>query len=372
MKKILVGTKSNDYLSKRNFSGLPFAARVVFKKCFDLFKIKSFIRFKFFRKSEPNELFSFKDFGLNRVDLYHFFSVTYYGKKPWVVTSSVPVPRWNKFEKKGLTLLSRSNCKAIILLSENCKLKQEEYFEKFQFDGTEIRGKTIVLPPSQEVLVQDLSMKPKNKLVFIIVGHQILIKGGLELVRAFRKLSEEGISNFELRIISRLDKSGFLDYPESSDHINEIKTEIKEREYIKYWKMLPNTDVLELIKTSSVALLPSYADSYGYSVLEAQACGCPVITTNTSALPEINDNEMGWTIEVPLSKNGRPNVYSPEARLEFSNVLEKGLYTTLKQILEKPEVINDKGLNSLKNIKLNHSPEERANKLYYIYCDAMK
>ena len=40
--------------------------------------------------------------------------------------------------------------------------------------------------------------------------------------------------------------------------------------------------------TSHIGLLPTYNDSYGYSVIEFFSYGCPVITTNILALPEIN------------------------------------------------------------------------------------
>ena len=39
---------------------------------------------------------------------------------------------------------------------------------------------------------------------------------------------------------------------------------------------LENDQVLELLKRTHVSLLPTYDDTYGFSVLEAQAAGCPV------------------------------------------------------------------------------------------------
>lgn len=53
------------------------------------------------------------------------------------------------------------------------------------------------------------------------------------------------------------------------------------------------------MKNSHVGLLQTWSDTYGYSVLEFQACACSVITTDLRALPEINNNEVGWLIELP-------------------------------------------------------------------------
>jgi len=49
----------------------------------------------------------------------------------------------------------------------------------------------------------------------------------------------------------------------------------------------------------ALALLPTCAETHGDVVLEAQANGCPVITTDIRTLPEINPSEIGYLIEVP-------------------------------------------------------------------------
>ncbi|MFW2788163.1 glycosyltransferase, partial [Acinetobacter baumannii] len=53
-----------------------------------------------------------------------------------------------------------------------------------------------------------------------------------------------------------------------------------------------------------IGLLPTWADTFGYSVLEFQACGCPVISTDVRALSEINNNDIGWLINVDKNKYG--------------------------------------------------------------------
>ena len=42
-----------------------------------------------------------------------------------------------------------------------------------------------------------------------------------------------------------------------------------------------------LYHRATLLLLPSLAEGFGLPVLEAMACGCPVITSNTSSLPEV-------------------------------------------------------------------------------------
>ncbi len=50
------------------------------------------------------------------------------------------------------------------------------------------------------------------------------------------------------------------------------------------------------MRTADIGMLPSYADTYGFSVLEAQA-GNAVITTDIRALPEVNNPAVGWLIK---------------------------------------------------------------------------
>jgi L-malate glycosyltransferase len=46
-------------------------------------------------------------------------------------------------------------------------------------------------------------------------------------------------------------------------------------------------DLEKLLQASDVYYLPSVAESFGLSALEAQACGCPVIGYHAGGLPEV-------------------------------------------------------------------------------------
>jgi glycosyltransferase involved in cell wall biosynthesis len=53
---------------------------------------------------------------------------------------------------------------------------------------------------------------------------------------------------------------------------------------------LPHDIVAKLYQTASVFVYPSFYETFGLTILEAMACGCPVITSNVSAMPEIADD----------------------------------------------------------------------------------
>lgn len=50
---------------------------------------------------------------------------------------------------------------------------------------------------------------------------------------------------------------------------------------------IPNTELPNLYKLADIFLYPSLRESFGIPIVEAMACGTPLITSNTSAMPEI-------------------------------------------------------------------------------------
>ncbi|MEL6974985.1 MAG: glycosyltransferase family 1 protein [Bacteroidota bacterium] len=59
------------------------------------------------------------------------------------------------------------------------------------------------------------------------------------------------------------------------------------RDAIHLTGYVPNTDLPALISQCSVFLYPSLRESFGIPILEGMACGVPVITSNTSSMPEV-------------------------------------------------------------------------------------
>jgi glycosyltransferase involved in cell wall biosynthesis len=59
------------------------------------------------------------------------------------------------------------------------------------------------------------------------------------------------------------------------------------REHIHLTGYIVNTDLPGIINLSKLFLYPSLRESFGIPILEGMACGIPVITSNTSSMPEI-------------------------------------------------------------------------------------
>ena len=133
----------------------------------------------------------------------------------------------------------------------------------------------------------------------MVVGKDFLEKVVLRL----NGLDDLIVNNIELTIVSSLSFDPYT-RNESQYHYNEVKKIIKGSDWITHYETLPNDYVLELMREQHVGLLPTWSDTYGYSVLEFQISVVPVITTNVNALKEINNNSCGWVIDIPKNSFG--------------------------------------------------------------------
>lgn len=58
-----------------------------------------------------------------------------------------------------------------------------------------------------------------------------------------------------------------------------------------------NTDLPAIISQSTVFLYPSLRESFGIPILEGMACGVPVITSNTSSMPEVAGKDAALIVD---------------------------------------------------------------------------
>ncbi len=56
---------------------------------------------------------------------------------------------------------------------------------------------------------------------------------------------------------------------------------------VKYVGYVPDEDLAALYSAAECLALPSWYEGFGIPIVEAMACGCPVITSTTSACPEV-------------------------------------------------------------------------------------
>jgi glycosyltransferase involved in cell wall biosynthesis len=166
----------------------------------------------------------------------------------------------------------------------------------------------------------------------------------------------EGRYDFKLILISSMLYNDFFTRTPYEEMVK-YKKMIMDKPWIEYYESLPNEEVLEKCRQVDVGLMPSLGDTYGYAVLEMQAAGLPVVTTNIRAFPELNNDECGWICNVPVNDLGMciernmPKLYS---------ILEGELERVFDDIFANPEQIKYKGEKAWDRIKRMHDPDEYA------------
>ncbi|MBR5375539.1 MAG: glycosyltransferase family 4 protein [Paludibacteraceae bacterium] len=112
-----------------------------------------------------------------------------------------------------------------------------------------------------------------NQLLF--VGHVLKSKGVIELVEGCMN-----IPNVTLHIVGKY----------TEDIRQSIETIAKRRNngnWVKFFGEIPHEEVLQQFFTADIFVFPSYTEGFPNVILEAMACGCPIVSSNVGAIPEM-------------------------------------------------------------------------------------
>ncbi|MEL7627327.1 MAG: glycosyltransferase family 4 protein [Anaerolineaceae bacterium] len=335
----------------------------------------------------------FDDFELNKVDILHFSNGVSFGRTPWVSHFETLLPRFSSaltryqgktklplemtpLLQRGFHALKSPSCKRIIAWSQAAAEFERDLLTELPFEDREvILNKMTVLHPPQDVLVEhpmEHQYGSSQPIRFCLVGDGFFRKGGKEVFLAFENLIKKEHAAIKLVLVSSIRLDAYA-AQETEDDRNWALSFIEENpDWIEHYQNIPHVQVMELMKGCDVGLLPTYADTYGLSVLEAQACGLPVISTDVRALPEINNTDVGWLIRVPKNDLGEALYSTPEDRQRLSQQIQIGLETIVRNINADPSVIYTKALKSIERIRQMHDPAAYAHRLREIYREALE
>jgi len=117
---------------------------------------------------------------------------------------------------------------------------------------------------------------------FFFLGNTDPKKNTIGTLKAFSDYLKQSGSDYKLVM---------LDYDRSE--LDKLLTEIGDKNLINSIVLtgyVINTDLPSIYSQAKVFLYPSLRESFGIPMLEAMACGVPVITSNTSSMPEVAGN----------------------------------------------------------------------------------
>lgn len=174
---------------------------------------------------------------------------------------------FHKIQKKNTVMHSDG----VICISENTKRDLYRYYPNY-------KGKVQVIYHGYDKTLYNFTDKKlenrSNNVLF--VGSRALYKG-FELT--VRLISE--IPQLNLKII------GGGDLTESEIQLME---KLIPNQYEKLG-FISNGDLAKLYNESFALFYPSEYEGFGFPVIEAQACGCPVICQKKSSIPEVSGDK---------------------------------------------------------------------------------
>lgn len=239
--------------------------------------------------------------------------------------------------------------------------KYRELFEKgdvFLVEGPHMYKKLLELgcPPAKAkvqrigVKVDDIPYRerqkaPGEKMIFLFCGRFIEKKGLIYALQAFQKLMDEGISNFELRVMG----DGPL-MPEIRSYL--AARSVREKTVLLGYQ--PHAEFYRQLQEADVMVAPSVTGSDGNSeggapttILEAQAAGVPVVASLHADIPNV---------VLP----GGSALLSPERDVP-------ALANNLRHMIEHPEELPSFGRAGRAFVRANHDIATEVARLQNIY-----
>ena len=265
---------------------------------------------------------------INKIDIYHGLShvIPYKIEKtgiPSVVTMHdlifLRYPEfYKKIDRKIYESVYRSSCQnatKIIAISNQTKADLIHYFgiqpEKIEviyqtcnncyYEKVPEEGKLVVREkfglPDQFILCVGTIEKRKNQLAILkaVIGEKL---------------------DIPVVILGR---------PGPKEYFEEIKRFIVETGIQNQVMFIHNSNTSELqaiYQMAQVMVYPSFFEGFGLPVLEAQASGCPVITSNLSSLPEAGGDGAIYVDPSDIS-----NIGKSMRKLLYDNILQNKMIT---------------------------------------------
>lgn len=180
-------------------------------------------------------------------------------------------------------LLKRALKKAVkvVTVSENTK---KDLIEKFKIEPRQGGAKIVVVPcAAGEEFCQDAGQKDASlpEKFFFSVGTIEPRKNYETLIQAFAMFHKDH-PDYHLIIAGKKGWDGSY-----IEDLEELVTSNYLQKYVHILGYITNKSLNKLYNQAFAFVFPSYYEGFGIPPLEAINCGCPVISSYTSSMPEV-------------------------------------------------------------------------------------
>lgn len=376
MPAIRLGVPQSGYNVDRNITGsLPAGFRRI--RPVDRARLATAVGYRLLHRLQPYDQFRFVRPYWPRVELFHFFNSVADVRVPWVCTFENELPRWegvsDSVYRRGVSWMINAHCKRLLAFSRaTLHVAQRRWEHRLPKDlVSALMAKAEVLLPPQEIFVSDTNRPAHPVPTFAFVGRDFYRKGGLHMLEAFAQLWERGQRQWKAIVIGSLDAWGdYASQTTATDRERAIVILRMLSDNVIHQPAVPAKMVGEILRSADYYVLPTLADTFGYSVLEAQACGAMSITTNVRSLTEIVDDATGMIIELPLDEYGDAHRITPAAALRHT--LVSSLAEAIAASCDLSATARQRKVEAaLDNLRTRHSPSRHRARLREIYLQAL-
>ncbi|MEI6521153.1 MAG: glycosyltransferase family 4 protein [bacterium] len=194
-------------------------------------------------------------------------------------------------KRKGIKLVSHFRCDVTYMLKGNfarfifkklCE-KTDRIFSLNTVSKEYIKSDSgidsIIMPNfiDNNIIKNTFTVNPNIKKI-IYVGHVMKSKGCYEIIEAAKKLA---------------DKDFIL-----VGHITEEFRNIALPDNIKLIGEVEKNEVFNYLNNADLFLFPTYSEGFPNVIIEAMACGLPIIASAVGAIPDMIEDKGGYLIDV--------------------------------------------------------------------------
>lgn len=169
---------------------------------------------------------------------------------------------------------------AIVAISEATKRDVEHYYAPNKpIHVVYPSYDSAIFRPVSQLDAQQVKQKYGLEHFVLSVGEMRPYKNIRRLIEAFARIS---LPNLKLAIVGKTNK---LD-----PDITKLPTQLGIVDRVKFLDYVPDQDLAALYSAAQLFVFPSLYEGFGIPLLEAMACGCPIVSSDSSSLPEVAGN----------------------------------------------------------------------------------
>lgn len=132
-------------------------------------------------------------------------------------------------------------------------------------------------PFDKEKSREDLKL-PKDKKIILNVGSEIERKNLDGVIKSFSEIVKTRKDVLLVRL------------GEKTEKYDATIKELSLNDSVIYLEKLTDEKMAKLYSAADLLIMPSFEEGFGLPIIEAMACGCPVVTSNIGAMKEITDD----------------------------------------------------------------------------------